>query len=156
MQLTKKGLWLVINPVQALCLRKMCEGASLKFIYPEVQWDFIKSLSPCSTDPVRAIALNCHIYFRDFFFFWLHPWNAEVPEQGIEAEPQQWTDPQQWPDPQQWQQQILNLLSHQGTPYSQDFCVPLKHRGEARIHIRGLIVGPISHLRIRSWAQVHS
>ena len=39
-----------------------------------------------------------------FFFFWSHPRHAEVPGPGIE------------PMPQQGQHQILNPLSHQGTP----------------------------------------
>ena len=45
-----------------------------------------------------------------YFIFWLHPQHAEVPRPGIEPMPQQ------WPKPQQWQSQILNTLSHQGTP----------------------------------------
>ena len=38
------------------------------------------------------------------FFFWPHPWHAQVPRPEIK------------PPPQQWQCQVLNLLSHQGTP----------------------------------------
>ena len=42
--------------------------------------------------------------FFPFFFFWPHPQQGGVPGPGIE------------PAPQQWQCQILNPLSHQGTP----------------------------------------
>ena len=44
-----------------------------------------------------------------FFFFWLHPQYAEVPRPGIK------------PTPQWWQHQILNLVSHQGTPHCNFF-----------------------------------
>ena len=43
------------------------------------------------------------------FFGCTHPQHAEVPRLGIE------------PEPQQWQHQILNLLSHQGTPQMSPF-----------------------------------
>ena len=41
--------------------------------------------------------------------FWLCPWYAEVPKPGIK------------PAPQQWQCQILNLLSHEGSPVASFF-----------------------------------
>ena len=44
------------------------------------------------------------------FFFWLGPWHVEVLGLGIEPAPQQ------WPELLQWQHQILNPLSHTGTP----------------------------------------
>ena len=40
-------------------------------------------------------------------------WHEEVPRLGIEPIPQQWLKPQQW------QHQVLNPLSHQGTPCCQ-------------------------------------
>ena len=45
-------------------------------------------------------------------FFWLCPWQSEVPRSGAELRPQQ------GPNPQKRQCRILNLnlLSHQGTP----------------------------------------
>ena len=45
-----------------------------------------------------------------YFLFWPHPWHAAAP--GIELTPQQQSEPQQR------QCQILNPLSHQGTPRS--------------------------------------
>ena len=54
--------------------------------------------------------LVCLFFF--FFFFWpcLQHQHGEVPGPGIKLAPQR------RPEPQQWQCQILNPLSHQGTP----------------------------------------
>ena len=49
----------------------------------------------------------------DWNFFWSHQWHVEVPAPGIELMSQQWLESQQW------QCQILNPLSHQGTPETQ-------------------------------------
>ena len=43
-------------------------------------------------------------FFVFCFLFLPHPWYVEVPRPGIESVPQQ------------WRYQVLNLLSHQGTP----------------------------------------
>ena len=51
-------------------------------------------------------------FFKSEFFFWPHPWHVEI--LGPEIKPM----PQQWSSLHQWQWQILNLLSHQGTPGS--------------------------------------
>ena len=55
------------------------------------------------------------------FFFCLCPWHVEIPGPGIK------TTPQQWPKPQQWQFQILNLLSHQGTPQLYFYILAMNH-----------------------------
>ena len=49
--------------------------------------------------------------FSLIFIFWPHLWHMEIPRPGIQPALQQ------WPELQQWQHQILNLLSHQGTPW---------------------------------------
>ena len=43
--------------------------------------------------------------------FWLHPQHVKV--SGPEIEPMPWFQP----EPLQWQHQIINLLSHKGTPW---------------------------------------
>ena len=52
-----------------------------------------------------------------YFIFWLHLWHVEVLRPGIKPKPRQ------QPKPQQWQCQSLNLLSHQGTPFSLIFWI---------------------------------
>ena len=47
-----------------------------------------------------------------FFFFWPCPQHVKVLGPGIEPAPHQ------QPEPQKWQHQILNLLSHRGTPWA--------------------------------------
>ena len=58
-----------------------------------------------------------HLFFQFFFLLLLQ--HVEVPGPGIESVLQQWSEPQQW------QCQILNLMSHQGTPGAFPFCCPV-------------------------------
>ena len=48
--------------------------------------------------------------FCFYFYFWPCLWHVKVPWPGVKPVPQQ------WPEPLPWQCQILNLVSHQGTP----------------------------------------
>ena len=61
--------------------------------------------------PVTMCRMTAYWYLiSKKFFFRPSPRNAEDPRPWIK------TAPLQWSAPQQWQHQILNLLSHQGTP----------------------------------------
>lgn len=53
--------------------------------------------------------LSFPFYLKNLLF-WLHPQHAEFPRPGIKPAPQQQLEPLHW------QCQILNLLSHMGTP----------------------------------------
>ena len=64
---------------------------------------------------LMAIALTVVSFLLSFLlsFLWPHLKHVEVPKPGIKSAPQQ------QPKPLQWHSQILNLLSHKGTPLGQ-------------------------------------
>ena len=67
---------------------------------PPQQPKLLGFLTHCTTAGTPQISF----FDVHFFPFWPHPWHAEVSGPRIELEPQQ------------WQCQILNPVSHQGTP----------------------------------------
>ena len=71
------------------------------------------------------IFTSSHLSFS-FFFFFLEPHlrHMEVPGPGIEPMPQQQLKSQKWECP------ILNLLSHQGTPFHSFFYVTIQLSGQ--------------------------
>ena len=64
-------------------------------------------------DAVKIYSKNQYLYMVNFF--WPRPWHVKVPGSRIKPVLQQ------LPEQLQCQQQILNLLSHQETPYGKNF-----------------------------------
>ena len=89
----------------------------LQATHPLAIWPNVGENAPDSVLASSDLPLHPFSLQTFFFFSWLHLWPVYVPRPGIEPVPQQWPKTQ-WPEPQQWQCQILNPLSHQGTPIS--------------------------------------
>ena len=88
--------------VNMYALKQYVRLAEAKKLYPETLWYILYILFHTYFTYIFHMHF-IYIYFS-YIYFGCGPRHEEVPRPGTE------------PSPQQWQHQILNLLSHQGTP----------------------------------------